>query len=70
MSRTTAGKGGEIGKGSKPPRAAGKEGTAPITGGVPNDETGQEIHAKHFGHVKKTTMALHKSDPGWGQHKR
>jgi hypothetical protein len=70
MSRTTAGKGGEIGKGSKPPRAAGKPGHGKITGGVPNDESTTEINQKHFGHVVKTSNALHKSDPGWGQHKR
>lgn len=35
-----------------------------------NEESTGTISKKHFGHVTKTANALHKGDPGFGQHKR
>lgn len=35
-----------------------------------NEESTGTISKKHFGHVSQVASALHKGDPGFGQHKR
>lgn len=49
-------------------RGAKGQNKGPVSG-KPNDESSSQIHEKHFGHVLKTTNALHSKDPYKASHK-
>jgi hypothetical protein len=54
----------------KRPRSRGAGGghAGPVPGQNPDEAPG-EINMRHFGHVRKTTNALHGSDPYKASHK-